>query len=235
MYSKDTLKDVFSGISSVLFQKTPIALDFEEFDSTKAYAKDDIVKHNGSYYKAKAAVTAGTWNASDWDALTALPVTLAPEYDLPVHVDDLGLNEGEPSVNHYKVFGLDTDWTATVEKGDFDISLLIPTLHEEVLKLAYGEDAVTALTATLAANSGAGAADTNWTGIGVELGTHEVNGSLILLNQAKDRLLIMSNVALWASLAYENGSTDPVGIRLNGTITANENTPDVMYFKKNVA
>lgn len=182
--TKEQLKDVFSGISSVLFQSTPATF---------------------------------TTNSG------ATTVTLDPEYDLPVHVDDLSLSEGEPSINHYKVFGVDTDWVATTTKGDFDLNMVIPTLHEDVLKLAYGTDAVSAISTTYGGY--------NWSGVGAELGTHEVRGTLCLLNQAKDRLLILSNVVLWASLTYDNGSTDPVGIRLSGTIESNEG-PDVLYLKK---
>lgn len=37
------------------------------FSATSAYAKGDIVAKDGKNYKAKAAITAGAWTASDWD------------------------------------------------------------------------------------------------------------------------------------------------------------------------
>lgn len=37
------------------------------FDSTAAYAAGAYVTYDGKTYKAKSAVTAGTWDASDWD------------------------------------------------------------------------------------------------------------------------------------------------------------------------
>lgn len=37
------------------------------FDSTAAYAAGAYVTYSGKTYRAKSAVTAGTWNASDWD------------------------------------------------------------------------------------------------------------------------------------------------------------------------
>ena len=43
------------------------------FSATQAYAKDDVVTHESGFYKAKAAITAGTWNASDWDELSSDP------------------------------------------------------------------------------------------------------------------------------------------------------------------
>lgn len=37
------------------------------FSSTKAYAKGDYVTYDGKTYRAKDAVSAGTWSASSWD------------------------------------------------------------------------------------------------------------------------------------------------------------------------
>lgn len=42
---------------------------YPEFSTSKTYAKDDIVEHEGKLYKAKASVTAGTWAASSWDEI----------------------------------------------------------------------------------------------------------------------------------------------------------------------
>lgn len=39
------------------------------FSTSSPYAKGAIVQHEGGLFKAKNAVTAGTWNASDWDSL----------------------------------------------------------------------------------------------------------------------------------------------------------------------
>ena len=57
----------------VNLEKALYGYTVEAFDSTKAYAKDDVVTHESGFYKAKAAVTAGTWNASDWDTLDSDP------------------------------------------------------------------------------------------------------------------------------------------------------------------
>ena len=39
----------------------------EAFSATKSYATGDLVSKDGKNYKAKAAVTAGAWDASDWE------------------------------------------------------------------------------------------------------------------------------------------------------------------------
>lgn len=200
MKTKRQLKDVFKGLSSILFQNTPI------FGDTGTEATAEQLK----------------------------AISLAPDYDLPVHVDDLGLSQGEPTVNHYKIFGDNADWTATSTQGDFDMNLLIPSISDDVLKLCYGADSVKEVEATLAANSGAGAAATNWEGSGLSLDGHEVRGTVVLLNERKDRMLIVSNFLGWATPVFENASTEPVAFRLTGTIESSDG-PDILFLKKKVA
>lgn len=45
----------------------------EAFSAEKAYAKGDYVTHDSKFYEAKSAITAGTWDASDWDELDGDP------------------------------------------------------------------------------------------------------------------------------------------------------------------
>ena len=42
------------------------------FSAEKAYALGDICQKDSKYYKAKAAVSAGAWDAEQWDEVTAL-------------------------------------------------------------------------------------------------------------------------------------------------------------------
>ena len=100
MKTKQELKDVFNGLSSLLFQKTAVDLD------------------SGS------------------------TIALVPDYDLPVTVDTLQLTQDAPTINHYKVIGLDGDWTSSATLGDATFQFVVPTKHTDVLKLAYGDDAV---------------------------------------------------------------------------------------------
>ena len=40
-----------------------------KFDATATYAKGNYVQHEGAIYKAKGAVSAGTFDPSDWDSV----------------------------------------------------------------------------------------------------------------------------------------------------------------------
>ena len=78
MIKMTDLKDVFNGISSFMFDTTPISL------------------------------ASGT-------------ITMVPEYELPVTVDTLSISQDDPTINHYKVHGLGTDWVSSSEPGDATI------------------------------------------------------------------------------------------------------------------
>jgi hypothetical protein len=95
MKTMTDLKDVFNGISSFMFDTTPISLA------------------SGS-------------------------ITMAPEYELPVTVDTLSISQDDPTINHYKVHGLGTDWVSTSEPGDATIEFTVPSVHADVLNVAYG-------------------------------------------------------------------------------------------------
>lgn len=45
----------------------PALGSIEPFSTTESYAKGDFVTYDGKTYKAKAAVSAGTWSSSSWE------------------------------------------------------------------------------------------------------------------------------------------------------------------------
>ena len=53
----------------------------DDFSATAAYAKDEVVTYEGKLYKAKAAVSAGTWSSASWDKVsdTAVPGLPLPD------------------------------------------------------------------------------------------------------------------------------------------------------------
>lgn len=160
--------------------------------------------------------------------LTDDTISFEPEYDLPVTIDTLNIQQGEPTINHYKVHGLTSDWISTSTPGDFEISMTVPTLHTDVLKLAYGASAIASFEVEFTGESGTAE---SFSGIGVNMEQHKVACSLALLNSTKDKLLILNNAALWASPLYENGSTDPFAIRFTGTLET-AGVADILYLAK---
>lgn len=176
MKTKQELKDVFNGLSSLLYQSKVVDL------------------------------SQGT-----------LEVT--PEYDLPCTVDTLQISQEDPTVNHYKVIGLDTDWTSSATLGNMTIQFTVPTKKKEVLTLAYGADAVKDIT-KLTITTGDADIDNEagYEGFSIQLKKKKVTGTFILVDEEKENLMVMTNISLWAKPLYENPGTEPFAIQFTGTM-----------------
>ena len=176
MKKKQELKDVFNGLSSLLYQ-------------------------------------------SEVADLSQAVLSITPEYDLPVTVDTLQISQEDPTVNHYKVIGLDGDWTSSATLGNMNIQFTVPTKAKEVLQLAYGEDAVKEIT-KLTINTGDADIDNaqGYSGVSLNLKKKKVTGTFVLVDEEKENLMILTNVALWAKPLYENPGTEPFAIQFTGTM-----------------
>ena len=175
--TKQELKDVFNGLSSVLYT-------------------DEVV-----------------------DLSSSTP-TITPKYDLPVTVDTLQLSQDDPIVNHYKVIGLDGDWTSSATLGDMTVQFTVPTKAKEVLQLAYGESAVKDIT-KLTLTTGDAEVDNSakgYEGVSLMIGKKKVTGTFVLVDEEKKNLMVITNIALWAKPLYENPGTEPFAIQFTGTI-----------------
>lgn len=175
--TKQELKDVFNGLSSVLYT-------------------DEVV-----------------------DLSSGTP-TITPKYDLPVTVDTLQLSQDDPTVNHYKVIGLDGDWTSSATLGDMTVQFTVPTKAKEVLQLAYGESAVKDITNLTLTTGDAEVdnSDNGYEGVSLMIGKKKVTGTFVLVDEEKKNLMVITNIALWAKPLYENPGTEPFAIQFTGTI-----------------
>lgn len=154
-------------------------------------------------------------------------LALNPEYDLPVKVDTLNFEQGEPTIDHYKIIGLSGDWVSSSEAGDITVSFRVPTKQTDVLKLAFGNDAVSNKSLTFNGNS--------FEGNGLVLKNKKIVGTWAILNDAGDQLLILNNTALYASLVMDSDAKGVVAIDFNGTIESDGSNPDVLFLKKQSA
>ena len=175
--TKQELKDVFNGLSSVLYT-------------------DEVV-----------------------DLSSGTP-TITTKYNLPVTVDTLQLSQDDPTVNHYKVIGLDGDWTSSATLGDMTVQFTVPTKAKEVLQLAYGESAVKDITRLTLTTDDADVDNSanGYEGVSLMVGKKKVTGTFVLVDEEKKNLMVITNVALWAKPIYENPGTEPFAIQFTGTI-----------------
>ena len=175
--TKQELKDVFNGLSSVLYT-------------------DEVV-----------------------DLSSGTP-TITTKYNLPVTVDTLQLSHDDPTVNHYKVIGLDGDWTSSATLGDMTVQFTVPTKAKEVLQLAYGESAVKDITKLTITTDDAEVDNSanGYEGVSLMIGKKKVTGTFVLVDEEKKNLMVITNIALWAKPLYENPGTEPFAIQFTGTI-----------------
>lgn len=155
--------------------------------------------------------------------LSANQVALSPEYDLPVAVDTLQLSQDDPTINHYKVIGLDGDWTSSASLGDMTVQMTIPTKHSDILKLIYGEDAVKAITgATINSGDadldGTSGSPNTYAGSALMLKKKKLTGTFVIVDEERTNLFVITNIAMWAKPLYDNTSTQPFAFQLTGTI-----------------
>jgi hypothetical protein len=183
MKTKKELKDVFSGIASVWYQKTEL----------------------------------------DMSDLSALAIT--PDFDLPVKVDTINLEQGDPSIEHYKVIGLPGDWVTSAEAGDIDLSFRVPTKHTDVLKMAYGEDAVKAIT-------GATVNGATYSGTGLVLQQTKVDGTFVFVSEDKKNILVVNNTSLWAKPVIDQDAKGVFALDFNGSIETDGTNPDILFLTK---
>ena len=157
-------------------------------------------------------------------ALTGNTLTLDPEYDVPVKVDSIEFEQGEPDIEHYKVIGLAGDWVSSSEAGDISISFRVPTKQTNILQLAYGSTAVASKSVTYGADT--------LTGNGVVLTNKKITGTWAIVNDAQDQLLILNNTALYASMVMDSDAKGVVAIDFHGTIESDGTNPDILFLRK---
>lgn len=168
--------------------------------------------------------------------LSLATLSITPEYDLPVTVDTLQITQDDPTINHYKVIGLDGDWTSSATLGDMNIQFTVPTKAKDVLTLAYGADAVKEIT-KLSLSTGDSELDNanGYEGVSIQLNKKKVTGTFVLVDEEKENLMVMTNVALWAKPLYENPGTEPFAIQFTGTMEGAGNQSMAWLKKKATA
>lgn len=156
--------------------------------------------------------------------LSGSSLTIDPELDVPVKVDTIEFEQGEPSIEHYKVIGLSGDWVSSSESGDISLSFRVPTKHTDILEMAFGSSAVSQVSATVGSDS--------YKGDGLILTNHKVTGTWVIVNDAQDQLLVINNTALYASVVMDTDAKGVVAVDFSGTIESDGTNPDILFLKK---
>lgn len=152
--------------------------------------------------------------------LSKATLEITPEVELPVTVDTLKATMNDPTINHYKVIGLAGDWATTSEIGDFNVEFVVPSKAKDLLKVMFGEDAITELTKVTLKGTGDTSLDatSGFTGVAVEPKKFKIKGTIVIVDEEKKNLMVITNVALYATLQWDNSGTEPVAFKFAGSI-----------------
>ena len=152
--------------------------------------------------------------------LSKATLDITPDLELPVEVDSLKATMEDPTVNHYKVMGLAGDWATTSELGDFSVEFVVPSKAKDLLASMFGSDAVGDLTKLTLKTTGDTDLDatTGFTGTALELKKFKIQGTIIIVDETKANLLVITNIALYATMQWDETGTKPVAFKFSGSI-----------------
>ena len=152
--------------------------------------------------------------------LSKATLDITPDLELPVEVDSLKATMSDPTVNHYKVMGLAGDWATTSELGDFSVEFVVPSKAKDLLASMFGSDAVGELTKLTLKTTGDTDLDatTGFTGTALELKKFKIQGTIIIVDETKTNLMVITNIALYATMQWDETGTKPVAFKFSGSI-----------------
>ena len=152
--------------------------------------------------------------------LSKTTLAITPDLELPVEVDSLKATMSDPTVNHYKVMGLAGDWATTSELGDFSVEFVVPSKAKDLLASMFGSDAVGDLTKLTLKTTGDTDLDatSGFTGTALELKKFKIQGTIIIVDETKTNLMVITNIALYATMQWDETGTKPVAFKFSGSI-----------------
>lgn len=152
--------------------------------------------------------------------LSKTTLDITPDLELPVEVNSLKATMSDPTVNHYKVMGLAGDWATTSELGDFSVEFVVPSKAKDLLASMFGSDAVGDLTKLTLKTTGDTDLDatSGFTGTALELKKFKIQGTIIIVDETKTNLMVITNIALYATMQWDETGTKPVAFKFSGSI-----------------
>lgn len=152
---------------------------------------------------------------------TSGKATLTAENMLEFPVsDESGFNfdTGSPSINHFKIKGLNTDWTCTFTPGDGQITLEIPCHETNILETVYGQVG-TAVELKLPEDVQLDKTKTAISGKAFASTQKAIILGLLVLNDTEDKVLFIKKAKFMAQTMFDS-SQKPLCVTLTGTIAA---------------
>lgn len=177
----------------------------------------DVFEGISSVFVVKDGITF-TKSGSGASAIATANPSAANMLEFPVS-DDSGFNfdTGTPSIEHFKIKGMNADWVNTFTPGDGEIKLEIPCSETTIMETCFGQTGASA-SVTMPATSLADAAKV-FTGKGYACAQKAIYLGLLILNDTEDKILFIKKAKFMAQAIFD-GSNKPLCVVLTGNISA---------------
>lgn len=133
---------------------------------------------------------------------------------------------GAPSIEHFKVHGLNADWVSTFTPGDTELNLEIPCHDTRIMEFCFGTDGE-AMQITLPNGANGALKDADATGVfsGKAFGPSQksIECGLLILDDTEKRLFFIEKAKLTAQVTFD-GSNKPLCVVLSGSLSATGST-----------
>ena len=128
---------------------------------------------------------------------------------------------GAPSIEHFKVHGLNADWVSTFTPGDTELNIEIPCHDTEIMQLVFGSNG-TDITINLPTDAlkepNIASATATATGKGFGAAQKSVELGLLILDDTEKRLFYIKKAKLTAQVTFD-GSNKPLCVVLSGSLS----------------
>ncbi len=128
---------------------------------------------------------------------------------------------GSPTIEHFKVHGLNADWVSTFTPGDTELNLEIPYHDTDIMTLCFG---ATGKSMSITVPHGASGILKDSTAGGVYTGSafgpsqKSVELGLLILDDTEKRLFFIKKAKLTAQVQFD-GSNKPLCVVLSGSLS----------------
>lgn len=135
--------------------------------------------------------------------------------------EDSGFNfdTGAPSIEHFKVHGLNADWVSTFTPGDTELSIEIPCHDTQIMSLCFGSEGTdTQITLPTGALKTSNIATAVASGKSFGAAQKSVELGLLILDDTEQRLFYIKKAKLTAQVTFD-GSNKPLCVVLSGSLS----------------
>jgi hypothetical protein len=135
--------------------------------------------------------------------------------------EDSGFNfdTGAPSIEHFKVHGLNADWVSTFTPGDTELSIEIPCHDTQIMSLCFGSaGSDTSITLPVGALKASNIATAIASGKSFGAAQKSVELGLLILDDTEQRLFYVKKAKLTAQVTFD-GSNKPLCVVLSGSLS----------------